>query len=523
MNTAKFDWGEELHQTVVKSLATSFGLDFLLLEDKHGGDVNTIHNAYQGVYATDVERQRFEQREGYNSHHYHSHKNYIATNREGKKAHQAGTLTDTYTGEHFSANDKKNLDHIISAHEIHNDPGRVLAECNGADLANDSSNLTFTNESLNKAKKAKTMDAFVQTLQGQQAATTQEIVRLRNQPTLSEQEQKLLNKLENKAAADFERMKKADNKAREKYHSTINQEYYTGSKFARNVATATLNNAFRMGTRQMLGLILAETWFEFRERIPVVFDKHRHTFDAAEFLQDATEALRAVWYRMQKKFSAFLTTFKDGALGGILSSTTTTLFNIFFTTKKMMVRLIREMWNNLVQAFKVMVFNPEGLTPGQLAKTVSKLVAAGIAVAAGVVVNEALAKILIFPFGPELAAFCGALATGILTLVMNYFLENSALMKKVWAFLDTFKDKYQKALEYYQEVNAELDHYLLELSALEFTIETSELEQFSLHLNVVNSEIERGLLLRAEVERRNIVLPFEAGNTRSTRSWLSKL
>ncbi|WP_231877207.1 hypothetical protein [Citrobacter sp. AATXQ] len=318
MNTARFDWGEELHQTVVKSLTTSFGLDFLLLEDKHGGDVNTIHNAREGVYATDAERQRYEQREGYDSHHYHSHENYIATNRAGKKAHEAGTLTDTYTGEKFAANDKKNLDHIIAAHEIHNDPGRILAECDGADLANDSSNLTFTNESLNKAKKAKTMDAFVQTLQEQHAVTTQEIARLRSQPTLSEQEQKQLNKLENKAAADFERMKEADKKARAKYNSTINGEYYTSSKFAKNVATATMNNAFRMGTRQMLGLVLAETWFEFRERIPVMFEKHRRSFDAGDFLQDAAEALRAVWQRVQGKFSTFLTSFKDGAIGGAL-------------------------------------------------------------------------------------------------------------------------------------------------------------------------------------------------------------
>lgn len=94
----------------------------------------------------------------------------------------------------------------------------------------------------------------------------------------------------------------------------------------------------------MLGLILAETWFEFRERIPVMFEKHRHSFDAGDFLQDAAEALRAVWQRVQGKFSTFLTSFKDGAIGGVLSSITTTLFNIFFTTKKMMVRLIREMW-----------------------------------------------------------------------------------------------------------------------------------------------------------------------------------
>lgn len=523
MSTTRFNWGEELHQTVVKSLTTSFGLDFLLLNDKQGGDVNTIHNVRQGVYATEAERQRFEQNEVYDSAHYHKHEKYIAINREGKRQHQEGTLTDTYTGEVFSANDIKNLDHIIAANEIHKDAGRILANLDGADLANDATNLTFTNESLNKSKKAKPMSEFIAILKEQHHATTQEIAELRSQPSLTEQQKKLLNKLENKAAADFDSMKKADAQARKKYESTISESYYGSSKFAKNVASAALSNGFRMGTRQMLGLILAETWFEFRERIPLIFDTHRHAFNASGFLSDMGDALRSVWDRIQAKFHTFLTNFKDGAIGGILSSVTTTLFNIFFTTQKIMARLIREMWNNLVQAFKVMVFNPEGLSPGQLAKTVSKLVAAGVAVAAGVIVNEALAKVFLFPFGPELAAFCGALATGMLTLVMNYYLEHGALMKKLWAFLDTFKDRFQKALEYFQQVNAELDRYLLELTALEFSVDAPVLARFSKHLTTVNDEIERGLLLQAEIERRNIALPFTAGDTGSVRSWLSKL
>ncbi len=52
MNVEKFDWTEELHQTMVKSLVTSFGLDFLLLNDRKGGDVDTIHNVRNGIYAT---------------------------------------------------------------------------------------------------------------------------------------------------------------------------------------------------------------------------------------------------------------------------------------------------------------------------------------------------------------------------------------------------------------------------------------------------------------------------------------
>lgn len=107
MNVEKFDWTEELHQTMVKSLVTSFGLDFLLLNDRKGGDVDTIHNVRNGIYATEAERQRYEGRGDYDSHHYHSHENYIATNRKGKRAHQSGTLTDAYTGEVFASDDKK--------------------------------------------------------------------------------------------------------------------------------------------------------------------------------------------------------------------------------------------------------------------------------------------------------------------------------------------------------------------------------------------------------------------------------
>lgn len=521
--TKTFDWGEELHQTVVKSLTTSFGLDFLLFEDKIGGDVDTIHNARKNIYATDAEREKYEQRGEYNSTEYHHHKDYIATNREGKAKREAGTLTDTYTGETFAADEKPNLDHVIPGKEVHDDAGRVLAEVNGPDAANHRSNLTHTNETLNKSKNAKPMDAFVEKLSKDYQATQLEIASLRSQSSLTVKEKKRLASLESKAKADFDRMREADKEAREQYESTVNQAYYGSSKFANSVARASALNGMKMGTRQMIGLVLAEVWFEFRDRLPEMVTRHRAHFVASDLLNDMGDALKAIWARIRAKFRTFLEAFRDGAIGGILSSVTTTLFNIMFTTQKMMVRLIREMYNNLIQAFKIMIFNPQNLTTDELVKAVSKLLAAGVAVAAGVIINEALAKIMIFPFGPELAAFCGALATGLLTVVMNYFLEYSPMMQKMWAFLDKFKDKYQHAVDYYRKVNVELDRFILELASLEFAMNASELTSFSQQLAAVNSEVERGLLLREEAERRNIALPFESGNMDSVRNWLNSL
>ncbi|EGF4764738.1 cobalamin adenosyltransferase, partial [Escherichia coli] len=289
------------------------------------------------------------------------------------------------------------------------------------------------------------------------------------------------------------------------------------------VASASLNSGFRMGTRQMLGLILAEIWFELRERIPHIIRQQRNSFSAGKCLSEIMSALRACKERVREQFSSFLIAFKDGVIGGILSSITTTLLNIFLTTERMIVRFIREMWNNLVQAFKVLVFNPEGLSPGQLAKAVTKLIAAGVAVAGGVMINEAMAQILTFPFGSDLAAFCGALTTGILGLVMNYYLEYNKIMKGIWTFLDKSKSKYQKELEYFQAVNAELDRYLVEWARLEFSVDAAALNHFSLQLASINSEIERELLLREEIDRRGIKLPFEPGNLLSVRDWLNNL
>ncbi|WEI18742.1 hypothetical protein PY247_00520 [Acinetobacter proteolyticus] len=91
-----FDWSEEINKVVTKSLVTTFGLDFLLLEDKKGGDVDTIHNVRQGIWATEQEMQNYECRGKYDSEAYHRHANYIETNRINKELQKSGELKDAY-------------------------------------------------------------------------------------------------------------------------------------------------------------------------------------------------------------------------------------------------------------------------------------------------------------------------------------------------------------------------------------------------------------------------------------------
>ena len=61
----------------------------------------------------------------------------------------------------ISINGKSDLDHTISAKEIHDDRRRVLAGLKGSDLANSDENLNVTNPRTNRTKKADSMDDFL--------------------------------------------------------------------------------------------------------------------------------------------------------------------------------------------------------------------------------------------------------------------------------------------------------------------------------------------------------------------------
>ena len=373
----EFPWVEELEKTVITSLTTSFGLDFLLFKDKQGGEVDTIHNVRNGRWATEAAKQRFEQRGEYDSTPYHQHANYIATGQRDKTSQAAGTLADPYRNTVMAAHEQRNLDHVISAKEIHDDAGRVLAGLNGVELANQSSNLQTTHETVNKSKKQTPINEYLDRLPGlisnHEKTLAGDRSRLAKMPRDTPQQQHDARALEDKIrkteskinelkAVDPEGMRKRDAEARAPYDQQINAAYYTSSAFLHQTARASGTAGLAMGTRQMLGLVMAEVWFELREQLPALLDKLKQTFSLETFIDSIHKSLKGIWKRVQARFKDFLTAFKDGVFAGVLGSLTTTVFNIFATTQAMAIKIIRELWGQLVRAIKVMVFNPDQLS-----------------------------------------------------------------------------------------------------------------------------------------------------------------
>lgn len=532
-----YPWTAELEKTVINSLVTSFGLDFLLFKDQKGGNVNTIHNVRNGVYATADEQERYEQRGEYDGDAYHKHPNYIAVGKKDKNQQSAGALQDSYRNRTMGKNESRNTDHVQSAKEIHDDPGRVLAGLDGVALANQESNLQSTNETVNKSKKESSINEYLNKLPNliaqHESTLSKDRARLdkldRSTPEqqhkareLEDKIRKTEEKIEKLKEIDPDAMRKRDADARKAYDNQINYTYYTSSKFLHQTARAAGEAGIAMGTRQMLGIVMAEVWFELREQLPLLLTKLKDNFSLEAFLDSITNSLQGIWERVKNRFSDFLIAFKDGVFAGVIGSLTTTLFNIFATTQVLAIKIIRETWGQLIKAIKLIAFNPDNLDFVDLCQAVVSLLSVGAATVTGSLVYAQLLPICSFPFGSELAAFASALTTGIVTLGLNYVLLYSDVARKSWVFIESL-GAHSATLSEFQAINVELDRYLVELTRLEFNLDVDELNDFVMDLKNCTDELQRSIVLQKEIKAREIDLPFDVGDVKSTRNWLESL
>ena len=536
MSVKTFDWSDEISQVVTKSLVTTFGLDFLLFEDKKGGDVDTINNVRQGIWATEAEKKKYENREKYDSTAYHQHHNYIQKGRNDKQAQENGALKDNYRKDkNLSKGQNRDLDHVISAHEIHNDAGRMLAELDGVALANQDSNLSSTTSSINRTKKQHSVDKFLdnlpetinnreielsklnQKLEGMPQSTPQERHELQQVQDKIRKKQQSLDELKQ---VDSESMKKVDQKARAETEKQINS-YYQSTKFFKASLTSAGIAGLKMGLRETLGLILAEIWFEIKAVIPSIYAKYKTVeFRVKNFLGDLKDTVLNIIERVKHRFKDVVSSFRDATITGIFASLSTTVLNIFLTTTKLWGKIIRESWLNLIKVMKMAFFNPENLSTGELTKATFKILSASIGLIIGMLIHESLAALNSLPLGSLVVDFVSALTSGIVILTLNYFIEQSEIMQKFWSYLDQIKTKYEKILDNFKEINKELDRYILELTQLEFGLNIDEISKFTEQLTNSNSELARNILLKQEIEKQEIKLPFEMGNAESTQNWL---
>lgn len=383
----------EYERVIMQSLITSFGLDFLV-HDQHGGDVDTIHSVREigkdpnMAYKSASNQTAYANRGEYNTYEYHQDPRYIAINKRVSESKKSGSLTDEYTGKKVAKNANIDLDHAISAKEIHEDPGRILAGLNGTDLANCDDNLKPTDRSINRSMQDKDMEDYLQKWETERPHRQSRISELKSKGSLSDKERKELAKLEKLEQIDPDKMRAENKKARAAYEAKLAKAYYTSPEFLKDTAVAAGSRGAEMGMRQAMGFVFVEIWMSSKNEI--------QSLPAGKDLKDMLEAVgRGVKKGVENakvKYKEILAKFGEGFFAGALASLTTTICNIFFTTAKNLVKCIRQIYASVVEAGKILLFNPDNLMFGDRIKTSTIILATGASVLVGTAVGELINK-----------------------------------------------------------------------------------------------------------------------------------
>lgn len=442
---------------VISAVVTPFGLGGIVATfDKDGGNVDTIRNVRDGVYATEKERTRWEafkeadgkrqsevrtlRQQGKNAAkypEYYGHGKYVKKGKEYKDAIDGGHLKDAYTGETFSKDKKVSKverDHVIPVNEIQNDAGRVLTGMDGPDLANTESNLRPTEKSINISKKHNNASKWAADLESKKGDYKKRLEQLNNLEMLNDEQRKEKRKLEKLSSVDSERVKEHDEAARKDYERSINQ-YYMSGKFAKNVAVTSSVEGVKMGLQQALGLLLTEL---FQGLFDEIVDIYKNGFYGSKSNQKMLgvlqERLQRIAKRVLEKRKDICVAFGQGAISGFLSNIVTVLINVFRRTSRRVVRMIREGFFSLLRAIKLLCFPPPGMTGVQAAHEASKLIATGIVVVGGVALEQYIDTLiktvpLLEPVAGLLTAVLVGVVTGLTVTFVVYTIDKLDLFK----------------------------------------------------------------------------------------------
>ena len=420
----------QYEKVIFSSLITAFGLD-LFIKDQVGGDVDTIHNVRTGVdYKNKQNAMDYANRVEYNGIDYHSDTRYRQKKGDARRA--GDTVEDAYTGGDLlflgrSKNRPRNLnaecEHVISAKTVHEDRGRVLASLKGVDLANAPENLVFTNEVLNQSLGQYTRKVHNDKTNPYPSIDDSEIPGyIAANPDIPEDQKK--------------RMMDYYNRSKAAYEDKVNTAYYLDiskpscRRFYSDTLHAAAGKGMQMGVRQVLGFVLTEVWFSIREALRNAGPGIGNKFDA--IIDGLTDGYKVAI----EKYKDLIGKFGEGLVAGIMSSFTSTLCNIFFTTSKNLGRIIRQSWATIVEATKVLYFNPGSLYFCDRVTDAAKIIAVGASVVIGATAQEAVHTGLIsnMPLLPSflvdiVATFAGELCTGLLSVSLLFIIDNDPFDK----------------------------------------------------------------------------------------------
>ena len=308
---------------------------------------------------------------------------YKAANEAMKQQHQEGTLVDSYTGKKMSASDKPNLDHVVPRQELYDNVRRKQANIDTADLANKDENLAPTNESLNKSKKDKSNQQYVE-----ERAQREETLRKQNESAHKKidesnksdvekrlEHEKIDKRLQDKLDADDDLMMEADAKARKAINKDI----------AKGVAKQTAKKAGKDALKAMAVAALFDLLKAIMNGLVRFFKEKHKSFKL--FLTEMKESIK----RFISHISSFVRTGASSLVGTVLSE----IFGPVVSMFKKLASFIKQGVSTIVEAVHYLTNKENKDKPLSIKiAQVGKIVTVGLTAAGAIVGGELIEKAL---------------------------------------------------------------------------------------------------------------------------------
>lgn len=416
---------EQCEKNVMQSIQQQFGLHYIVdASSQDGGQISTTHNVRDGIYANDEERLRYENRGEYDPDIYHKDEAYRAIHAEQSALKKQGKMTDYMTGGSIKRNADVDLDHKISAKQIHDDRARILAEKSGAELANTPDNLALTDSSLNRMKKAKSPEEFIAYKHDKLA----EYEKKAKSGTLTQKEQEKMTKL--KGIDDEKFLQDAKNSQR-KTDREIDKAYYGSAKPYKELANAALTdmqNIAKGGLKSAIAIVMAEFIKALFAEIRAIFKNYGN-----ESLKDIFKRLKT---RLGKVKDNIIANFKGIFEGSIeqmivafLKNIVIFVINIFYSTAKRVVSIISAGISSLVKAIKTIANPPKDMPKEDVLFEAGKVFVAGMITALSFLFTEAIEKFItticpfLAPVSEPISVTLSALIGGLLSTIALYYMD----------------------------------------------------------------------------------------------------
>ncbi len=424
---------------VLQTIEGQFGLASLVISNKSGGNVTTAHNfeyTYKNEHKLDKKdipiatQEDMQKYQGYKA------------SQEGKWSEvrkNAGydeplpqmrkdafkkqdKIFDAYSGKELPKDGRAHLDHIVSAKEIESNAKAHLSLSieERAKIATNDKNLAWSEASANQSKGDNKMSEWIDKTDKKTGQTKGE-----------------------KYGIDKEKALQKDKEARKYVYGEIDAA--TLKKYSTELLSTGGKDAAKMAVYSAIGVIL-------RELVAGLFEEIRATF------KNKGESLKEIFVRFKERLQKILANIKakwKDIIGGSIeagimafcSNIVVFVINLFFTTLKRVVSVIRAGFVSIVQAAKILANPPKDMPKDEVGFAALKILTTGLIGALSLGLAEGieklltsvpiLAPIMAFPvpiinesIGTILSTTLSAIIGGLLSTIAIYYMDKWASGKK---------------------------------------------------------------------------------------------